>query len=105
MSRQPPSTEITLRERQMLLSAKQVAPYVGVKTPQSVWNYVKQGIIPQPVYIKPHMPRWKLGELLDAVDAQLKSPDEVPRGIKGDPKPAKKAPKNAIQRMRERLSL
>jgi len=51
-----------------LLPAKQAAPETG-RALSTFWRDVKRGILPEPYYVTPRAPRWRLSELRAAVDA------------------------------------
>ena len=60
-----PSDGLPLAERYRLLTTCQVMAFVGVRSRQSVWRYVKQGKLPKPRYLGPRRPVWRLGEVID----------------------------------------
>jgi predicted DNA-binding transcriptional regulator AlpA len=69
----PPSEKLTAYERYQELNTEQVMKLIGAKSRQTVWLYTKQGKLPQPRYISPRRPLWRLGELLDHTHHLMKS--------------------------------
>jgi len=103
-----PSSTMSAYERYQELNVKQVAKFIGVESSFSVWDYVKRGLLPEPRYIRPHAPRWRLGEVVDHTHRIMKSADETTTGFKGKPKPPKNQQDdndNLLQKMRQRLKL
>lgn len=78
-----PSESLSALERHRRLSSTQVAELIGVKSRQSVWNWTREGKLPQPVYIKPNVARWILGDVLDKIYEEQQTMDEAPRGLNG----------------------
>lgn len=81
--RMKPSESLSALERHRRLSSTQVAELIGVKSRQSVWNWTREGKLPQPVYIKPNVARWILGDVLDKIYEEQQTMDEAPRGLNG----------------------
>jgi predicted DNA-binding transcriptional regulator AlpA len=79
-----PSDSLSPIERYKQLSTKQVMEYIGVSSPASVWNYVKEGKLPKPRYLSPHKPIWQLGEVIDHIEEQLATYEDEVRAFKGD---------------------
>jgi predicted DNA-binding transcriptional regulator AlpA len=96
-------------ERYKQLNSKQLMAYIGTTRRNTVWDYVRRGILPQPRYIQPHRPVWRLGEVVDALE-RLPGP-EAKRGYRGHVKALRSdaalKPKAAstLERMRERFGL
>ena len=105
---EPPSSTMSAYEKYQELNVKQVAKFVGVETNQTVWVYVQKGLLPEPRYIRPHAPRWRLGEVVDHTHRLMKPADETTTGFKGKPKPPAEQEddyKNLLRKMRQRLKL
>lgn len=99
---------MSIYARYQELNVKQVAKFIGVESSFSVWDYVKRGLLPESHYIRPHAPRWRLGEVVDHTHRLMKSADETTTGFKGKPKPPKIKKddnENLLQKMRQRLKL
>lgn len=60
----PPNTS-PIRAIDPLLTAQEAADYrrQGVST---FWRHVRQGLVPQPIYITDRSPRWRLSDLCPA---------------------------------------
>ena len=102
----PPSETLTQAERYKNLSTRQVQAYIGAECRETVWEYVRLGKLPKPRYISPHRPLWRLGEVVDVLERNLKTSDEGKRGFRGDVKPEQQAPKKSnAQRLRERFGI
>lgn len=67
-----PSDDLPVAERYKLLTTRQVMAYIGVESRQSVWRYVKAGKLPEPRYLAPKRPVWRLGEVIDCVSVHLR---------------------------------
>jgi len=78
-----PSAHLSPLEKYKELNTRQVATYVGVTGPQTVWAYVKEGRLPKHRDLKPHHPIWRLGELLDHTHSLMQDFDDAPRGYVG----------------------
>ena len=79
-----PSQTMSVLEREKRLNTNQLMELVGVTSRQSIWRQVKEGTLPEPVYLKPHVPRWKLGIVLDWLDGYEEPFDAEVRAYKGD---------------------
>ena len=79
-----PSETMSALEREKRLNTKQLMELVGVTSRQSIWRQVKGGVLPKPVYLRPHMPRWKLGVVLDWLEGYEEPFDAEVRAFKGD---------------------
>ncbi len=79
-----PSQTMSVLEREKRLNTKALMELVGVTSRQSIWRQVKEGTLPKPVYLKPHVPRWKLGVVLDWLEGYEESFDAEVRAYKGD---------------------
>lgn len=101
-----PSDKLSAFEKYQELSARQVAKFIGVETTKSVWVYVKQGKLPQPRYLAPHKPVWRLGEVLDHTHALMQAPSKAVQGFKGKELeiPAQTS-KSKVRLLKERLGL
>ena len=104
-----PSESMSSFERYKQLSTKQVMEYVGVTTSQTVWQYVREGKLPQPRYLSPHKPIWQLGEVVDHVQGQLADFEDEVRGFKGDAEALRarqqQVGRRSAKRILERLGL
>jgi predicted DNA-binding transcriptional regulator AlpA len=56
-----------------LVTLKQVAAYVGLTEP-GVYNAIKAGRLPMPVYPLPRAPRWRLSEIDKLLERTRTSP-------------------------------
>jgi len=66
--------------------------------------------VPEPRYLKPGKPIWRLGELLDHTHPKMKGYDEEPRAFRGDEKitnarAMKEVSPNLADSIRRRLKL
>ena len=102
---QPPSETLTQAERYKNLNTRQVMAYIGTECRQTLWKYVKLGKLPKPRYIRPNRPLWRLGEVVDHLERNLKSSDEGKRGFRGDVKEKPAPQKTTRERLRERFGL
>ena len=59
---------------------------LGITDRSTLWRYRKEGKIPEPRYLSPSKPIWRLGEVLDHTHALMKPYEAEPRGLKGDEK-------------------
>ena len=100
-----PSDDLTAFEKYQELNTKQVAKLIGVTTTKSVWIYVQKGKLPEPRYLAPKRPVWRLGEVLDHTHNQLKSFEEVTHPFKHSNKPEDAKAQNVINRLKDRLGL
>jgi len=100
-----PSESLTAFERYQELNMNQVAKLIGVTSRQSVWRYIKEGKLPEPRYLAPKRPVWRLGEVLDHTHNQLKSFEEVTHPFKHSTKPKDAKAQNVINRLKDRLGL
>ncbi len=104
--KEKPSDKLTAFERYQELNARQVAKYVGVETTKSVWVYVKEGKLPQPRYLAPHKPIWRLGEVLDHTHALMQAPSKAVQGFKGNElQESQRTSKSKVKLLKERLGL
>ena len=79
-----PSQTMSVLEREKRLNTNQLMELVGVTSRQSIWRQVKEGTLPEPVYLKPHVPRWKLGVVLDWLEGYEEPFNAEVRAYKGD---------------------
>lgn len=86
-------SELTAADKYKQLNTAGVADLLGVSK-RTVWRYVEQGVLPQPQYIKPKHPRWRMGEVITIYESNLVGVDEVVKLPK-----AAKAPevKNSVE--------
>ena len=68
--------ELTTADRYKQLNTAGVAELLGVSK-RTVWRYVEQGVLPQPQYIKPKHPRWRMGEIVEVYESKLSSVNDV----------------------------
>lgn len=80
MSRKP--RELSAIEYYAQVDSKEVCRLLGFKSRTTLWNWVKQGKLPEPRYPAPHQPRWRLGEIVELLEQQPRF-REAPRGLKG----------------------
>ena len=68
--------EFSLAEKYKQITTADIAELLGVSK-ATVWRYVNRGILPQPQYISPKRPKWKLGEVIEVYEAHLSGVDDV----------------------------
>lgn len=68
--------ELSIAEKYKQITTADIAELLGVSK-ATVWRYVNRGILPQPQYISPKRPKWKLGEVIEVYEAHLTSSDDV----------------------------
>jgi len=91
-------------ERYKQLNSKQLMAYIGTTRRNTVWDYVRRGILPPPRYIQPHRPVWRLGEVVDALERLPGA--EAKRGYRGHVTTEKKPEAaSTLERLRERFGL
>lgn len=61
--------------RYSLLNVHQVAGLLGVSV-STVWKWNKIGRLPKRILLGPKTARWKAGEILDAIDAEIPEVEE-----------------------------
>ena len=61
-----------------LLSPPKLAERLGISLP-TVWRITAEGRIPRPVYLAPRMPRWRLSEVMAALETCLLYTSPSPR--------------------------
>jgi excisionase family DNA binding protein len=54
---------------QGLLTPTQVARFLKVSR-RTVWRWTKQGLLPPPLQVGPHSPRWRAEDIRRFLDAQ-----------------------------------
>ncbi|WP_354585010.1 helix-turn-helix transcriptional regulator [Roseomonas mucosa] len=59
-----------------LLSPPKLAERLGISLP-TVWRITAEGRIPRPVYLAPRMPRWRLSEVMAALETTRALPAEA----------------------------
>ena len=104
--------ELSTAERYKQINALDIADLLGVSR-STVWQYVKDGILPEPRYLKPRQPKWQLGEVIDAYEGQLLSAKEIAEGASGLARaqaPTKTTsenpkPESAAQKLKKRFGL
>jgi predicted DNA-binding transcriptional regulator AlpA len=94
-----------MAERYKNLNTKQVMEYLGVESRQTVWMYVKEGKLPKPRYLSPHRPVWRLGEVVDQLEKNLKPFDIGAKGFRGEPGQVELGGTIKVQKFRERFWL
>lgn len=62
-------------EREPLATAAEVADFLRVHI-DTVWAWVRAGLLPQPFYIGPRAPRWSLAEVRAALEKTRARPGE-----------------------------
>ena len=78
--------------------------FLGITDRSTLWRYLKEGKIPEPRYLSPGKPIWRLGEVLDHTHALMKTYKEEPRGFKGDERMTKaKTNQGIAEIIRQRL--
>ncbi|HHO56871.1 MAG TPA: hypothetical protein ENK21_10815 [Trueperaceae bacterium] len=102
-----PSEKLTAFEKYQELNSKQVMKLLGITDRSTLWRYRKEGKVPEPRYLKPGKPIWRLGEVLDHTHARMKKYDEAARGFRGDEKIVKareqESSSNIADRIKKRL--
>ena len=71
--------ELSLVEKYKQINTADVAELLGVSK-ATVWRYVNRGVLPQPHYISPKRPKWKLGEVIEVYESHLTSADGLVEG-------------------------
>jgi predicted DNA-binding transcriptional regulator AlpA len=74
--------ELTAVEFYSQVGTNEVMRLFGWKSKTTLWKKVAEGKIPEPRYLEPHEPRWRLGELVEVLEKQPKM-KEAPRGLIG----------------------
>ena len=74
--------ELSALEYYSQIDSKEVCRLLGFKSRTTLWNWVKQGKLPEPRYPAPHEPRWRLGEIVELLEQQPRFRD-IPTGLKG----------------------
>ncbi len=103
LSNLPETLSLTARYKN--LNANQVKEYLGVESRQTVWQYVKEGKLPKPRYLSPHRPVWRLGEVVDQLEKNLKPFEVGARGLRGEPGQVELGGSSQAQKLRERFGL
>lgn len=68
--------ELSIAEKYKQITTADIAELLGVSK-ATVWRYVNRGILPQPQYISPKRPKWKLGEVIEVYEAHLSGAGDV----------------------------
>jgi len=108
--------ELSLAEKYKQINTADVAELLGVSK-ATVWRYVNRGVLPQPKYISPKRPKWRLGEVIEVYESHLTSADKASVGKlaegvgvvqtpKETPKEAsKEKPLSAAAKLKKRFGL
>ena len=78
-----PSEGLSAFEKYQELNSNQVMKFLGITHRSTLWQYRKDGKVPEPRYLTPGKPIWRLGELLDHTHARMKPYEAEPRGFRG----------------------
>lgn len=102
-------SELTAADKYKQLNTAGVADLLGVSK-RTVWRYVEQGVLPQPQYIKPKHPRWRMGEVVEVYGSQLTSAENVVESVgvaraQAPKKEVKEKPQSTAEKLKKRFGL
>ena len=98
--------ELSSIEKYRQINTADVAELLGVSK-ATVWRYVNRGVLPQPHYISPKRPKWKLGEVIEVYESHLTSSENLleGRGVATSKKEAVGKPLSTAAKLKKRFGL